>query len=601
MDNITEGEIMKQFKIFALIRQFLRPYYWHNIIAFIVSVYWACDLVMRPYVLKKIIDQVAESNAETLWPNILTWVSFYCIMMFLMHTMFRLEDYVIDIRFIPHLRQRITQYVTERMFNQDYIYYQKYTFGNLSHKLTDLTTSIPDVVHLFWNHLARRILMLIFGVAILAQVHGVFALFLASWSAFFLTISFFCMRKIRDCSKIWAEHRSVVTGRVVDVLSNILSVKLFTRQKNEHQNVMLSADDARRSEEKLHWRSFILWIIYGYSFVLMQIANFYILIQGRLSGWVTPGDFAFVLGLNFSIVGYVSDLAGDFMKIAEHWGKITQAFFALNQKPQINDVVDARPIQLSRGEITFDNVDFAYDTQSCLFQNFSLHIPGGQRVGLVGYSGGGKTTFVNLILRLFDVQKGKIYIDHQNIRNVTQHSLHESIAVVAQDSGILNMSIFDNIAYGMHDATFPCVEKAAKQAAIHEFIQTLPQRYQTKIGSQGIKLSGGQKQRIAIARALVKNANMLIFDEATAQLDTITESYVQKAFDYAMSSKKTTIVIAHRLSTLLCMDRLLVFDAGQIVEDGCHDELLKKRGIYYQLWTMHANGIIPHAPDILQK
>jgi ATP-binding cassette, subfamily B, bacterial len=240
----------------------------------------------------------------------------------------------------------------------------------------------------------------------------------------------------------------------------------------------------------------------------------------------------------------------------------------------------------------FENILFHYKDAEPLFHNKSVVIMPGQKVGLVGYSGSGKTTFVNLVLRLYDVTSGSILIDGQDIRDVTQKSLREAISIIPQDPTLFHRSLMENIRYGKTDASDEDVIKASKQANIHEFISKLPKGYESLVGERGVKLSGGQRQRVAIARVMLKNAPIVILDEATSQLDSITESTIRESLRILMQDK-TAIVIAHRFSTLMYMDRILVFDQGKIIEDGSHKELLKKKGIYKSLWDVQIGGFLP--------
>jgi ATP-binding cassette subfamily B protein len=257
----------------------------------------------------------------------------------------------------------------------------------------------------------------------------------------------------------------------------------------------------------------------------------------------------------------------------------------------LTDATDAKDIHIIKGEIQFDHVSFTYKNTKTLFKDKSVTISPGQKVGLVGYSGGGKTTFVNLILRLYDVDNGCIQIDGQDIATVTQDSLRAHIGMIPQDSSLFHRSLMENIRYGRTDATDDEVIEAAKRAHAHEFIEQLPEGYASLVGERGIKLSGGQRQRIAIARAMLKNAPILILDEATSALDSVTEHVIQVAITDLMQGK-TSLVIAHRLSTLLHMDRILVFDKGKIVEDGTHSELLAKAGLYKTLWDAQVGGFL---------
>ncbi len=261
------------------------------------------------------------------------------------------------------------------------------------------------------------------------------------------------------------------------------------------------------------------------------------------------------------------------------------------------DVLDAKPLVVTKGHIKFEQVTFYYKEDNSLFEQLDVEIQAGTKVGLVGASGSGKTTFVNLILRFFDVESGRILIDGQDIAQVTQDSLHEQIAMIPQDTSLFHRSLMENIRYGRLEATDQEVIEAAKRAHCHEFISSLPEGYHTLVGERGIKLSGGQRQRIAIARAMLKNAPILVLDEATSALDSVTEKYIQVALSSLMQGR-TVIVIAHRLSTLAEMDRILVFDQGHIIEDGNHPTLLAKQGHYAKLWHMQAGGFLLEQEEI---
>lgn len=277
-------------------------------------------------------------------------------------------------------------------------------------------------------------------------------------------------------------------------------------------------------------------------------------------------------------------------------GKCKQSLDFLITPLEIQDKEDATPLNCNKGEIVFDKVKFHYQGINPLFQNKSITIQSGQKVGLVGFSGSGKSTFVNLILRLYDINEGSIFIDNQNIKNVTQDSLRQNIAMIPQDPTLFHRSIMENIAYGKIDATDLEVIEAARKAHADDFINKLPLKYASLVGERGVKLSGGQRQRISIARAILKDAPILILDEATSQLDSIIENYIQESL-FKLMENKTTLVIAHRLSTLLHMDRILVFDQGKIIQDGSHHELLIQDGLYKTMWNAQVGGFLPERKD----
>jgi ABC-type multidrug transport system fused ATPase/permease subunit len=268
---------------------------------------------------------------------------------------------------------------------------------------------------------------------------------------------------------------------------------------------------------------------------------------------------------------------------------------------EIRDDAAARELRVGAGEVVFDGVSFGYDQKRRVFDELSLTIPAGQRVGLVGHSGAGKTTLITLLMRLYDVQRGAIRVDGQSIAAVTQASLRRSIALIPQDVILFHRTLMDNIRYGRPGASDADVIRAAERAHAHEFVTALPDGYRTLVGERGVKLSGGQRQRIAIARALLKDAPILVLDEATSALDSESEALIQAGMSEVMAGK-TVLAVAHRLSTLAHLDRLLIIDAGKVVEDGSHAELLARDGIYASLWRRQVGGFLGETkttPDVL--
>jgi ATP-binding cassette subfamily B protein len=383
----------------------------------------------------------------------------------------------------------------------------------------------------------------------------------------------------------------VVVGELVDSLSNHSNVRIFGRKSQENLRMMPFFDTQAKAYYSLNIYSIMLYCIQGGLIAIMMGFTVFALVKLYGKGLVTIGDFALILGLSMEtghMTWFLMSEVDHFNKAA---GKCKQSLISLIVPLEIQDKADTAALNCTHGQITFDNVKFHYKGTEPLFQNKSIEIKAGQKVGLVGYSGGGKSTFVNLILRLYDVTDGAILIDGQDIRDVTQDSLRENIAMIPQDPSLFHRSLMENIRYGRADSTDEEVIEAAKKAHAHEFISTLPQGYDSLVGERGVKLSGGQRQRIAIARAILKNAPILILDEATSQLDSVTESLIQESL-WELMQNKTTIVIAHRLSTLLHMDRILVFDKGKINEDGTHSELLAKAGLYTSLWDAQVGGFL---------
>jgi ATP-binding cassette subfamily B protein len=318
----------------------------------------------------------------------------------------------------------------------------------------------------------------------------------------------------------------------------------------------------------------------------------YILLQLYSKNLITIGDFTLIVTITMSIFHSMWYLANKIVDVYKNIGTCCQAMSLIKVKHEIIDQPNAKELVVPKGEIEFREVAFSYKNSTPIFLNNNIKIAPASKVGLVGYSGSGKSTFINLILRLHEVSFGEILIDGQNISNVSQDSLRNNISMIPQDISLFHRSLWDNIRYGNPNASEKQIILASKQAHCHEFIMDLEHGYDTLVGERGIKLSGGQRQRIAIARAFLENASILILDEATSSLDSVTEKYIQDSLHLAIQNR-TTIIIAHRLSTLLEVDRILVFKDGRIVEDGNHQQLIKSGGHYATMWAMQSNGFLP--------
>lgn len=558
----------------------------------LVAIFWAIDVSLRPYLLKIILDTIVSTPTTDLLVTIGSPIFWYLFMSFMMSTVFRLHDYFASYKMIPEMRRAIALTAVQNLLGQSHQFYQNNYTGSLVNKINHLTTSIPDIVQIITDRFIPLFCVILIAIFTLWQVAPIFSICMLTWATMFILGALLLSDYMSKLSDDWSERGSIITGKMVDVLSNMLSVRLFSRQKNEIEMLDQTFDEAVISEKKMQWVNFWVWFVYGYSFFLSLGFNFYFLIQGHQEGWITVGDFVIVLTINMSIVEFMWQVTRDFPNFTQLFGKITQGLRAILAEVNVCDVPTAQALVTKTGEIKFEDVRFNYSGAESLFEGKSVTIHAKEKVGLVGYSGGGKTTFVNLILRLYDLNAGRIIIDGQDISQITQKSLRAAISMIPQDPSLFNRSIMENIRYGCASATNEEVIEAAKKAHAHDFITTIPEGYAAHIGERGVKLSGGQRQRLVIARAILKDAPILILDEATSQLDSITEGYIQSSISELMRDK-TTIIIAHRLSTLLHMDRILVFDNGQIVESGSHHELIAKQGLYKMLWEKQVDGFLP--------
>lgn len=552
----------------------------------------AIDVAVRPYILKIIINRIANNTGQDPFVFLAIPVLLYIGQMFIMATMHRLYNYYVDIKMIPDMRQKITTYIFDYLLGQSHSFFQDNTAGALTNQIKSVSFDIPDILQLIIDRFLWNSVTLIIAILALWSVNFTFAITMFVWSTLFIVISLLFLKKLQKLSADWSILNNRVTGREVDVISNMLAVRLFAREHYESDALNQALTESTEAERKLSWIYFIIFTVYDYSFVIMQTVSLYFLLKGWQQGTVSVGDFALVLSFNTAIVDSLWLLTKDLSQFAKYTGRVGEALATFDQPVTIQNIPGAKELIVTEGRIEFDQVRFKYKGAEPLFRDKSVEILPGQKVGLVGYSGSGKTTFINLILRLYDITSGRILIDGQNIKEVTQQSLHRAIATIPQETSLFARSIYANIQYGNINATPEAVEDAAYKAHANEFIMALPEGYKTVVGERGTKLSGGQRQRVSIARAALKNAPILILDEATSALDTMTERLIQESLKDIMKNK-TTLVVAHRLSTLLSMDRLLVFEKGRIIQDGTHDELVHEPGLYQTLWNAQVDGSLP--------
>ncbi len=416
------------------------------------------------------------------------------------------------------------------------------------------------------------------------------------WLAAYSTLLRRYLPKLRDISSKQADARSVMTGRVVDSYTNITTVKLFAhagREERYAREAMSQFLDTVHPQMR-----YVTKLNFGLdtSNALLLFTVGGVGIWGWTTGSVTVGAIAVALGLVMRLEGMSHWIMWELAGVFENIGMAQDGMNTIAQPRDVNDAPDAKRLAVERGRIKFDNVRFHYGKEKGVIENLTLTVKPGEKVGLVGRSGAGKSTLINVLLRLYDLEGGQILIDGQDIALAKQDSLRANIGMVTQDTSLLHRSVRDNILYGRPDATEEMMIEAAKRAEAHEFILELTdpkgrRGYDAHVGERGVKLSGGQRQRVAIARVMLKDAPVLILDEATSALDSEVEEAIQQNL-YRLMEGKTVIAIAHRLSTISAMDRLVVLDAGRIIEEGTHDELVAKGGLYADLWRRQSGGFI---------
>jgi len=419
------------------------------------------------------------------------------------------------------------------------------------------------------------------------------------WFACYFVLLRYLVPRMRKGSAALSDAKSRVTGRVVDSYTNILTVKLFARAREEDEYVRWSMDEFLRRHRLQLQRFTQLNVCLTFLNVFLIVATAAVALFLWSRGLIDVQAVATVLPLTLQITGMAGRLAFETTDIFEQFGVVQEGMRAIARPIRVSDKPDAKRLKVTRGEVAFERVKFHYGRDSGLIEDLNLRLRPGEKIGLVGRSGAGKSTIVNLLLRFYDLDGGRIVIDGQDIAGVTQESLREQISVVTQDTSLLHRSIEENIRYGRPEASREEVIAAARQAQAHDFIVDLEdwsgrRGYDAHVGERGVKLSGGQRQRVAIARVILKNAPILILDEATSALDSEVEAAIQEQL-HSLMEGKTVIAIAHRLSTIARMDRLVILDRGRIIEQGSHSELIKRGGHYADLWHRQSGGFLAEA------
>ena len=578
--------------LFTFIWSFLKNYKW-KIYGICLSILIASSLtVVDPYLLKILIEKITtEKNQQDFFNNGYSLVIIFLFVLFNICSNFiwRIINYL-SIKIFPEVKSRVFLETFGYLSLHSHQYFQANLAGDLANKIQNIGESIENIFDPVRN-IVYIVFMVLIAVVIAYTINFYFSLALIIWSTFFISISFILSKDVTDYARNFAQIRSILHGRYVDSLMNVFNINIFARQPFEKNYLEKTSYEVMEKDIALRWKLLKLWAVQGVLCALILGIMILILMFLHSKNAVSAGDFVFIISITITIIHQIFGIAELISRILEQIGICNQAFSVVYIPHTIVDTENAVPINIKKSEIIFQNVSFGYNENIIFLKNFNLTISANQKIGLVGCSGSGKTTFVNLLVRLYDVQKGEIKIDQQSIKNVTISSLREKIAFIPQNPILFHRSFIDNIRYGRLDATDEEVIEAAKKAHAHEFILDTYGGYESLLGENGVKISGGQRQRIAIARAILKNAPILILDEATSSLDSVTEALIQESLKELMHNK-TVVTIAHRLSTVLTMDRILVFDQGMIVEDGTHKNLLSRCKLYSTFWNAQVGGFL---------
>jgi len=575
--------------------RYIKTYLWRLILMLVLEGGQATCSILLPYAIKKIMDAVALAQQLKIdvWSEVepALWL-FGGLNLGIV--LFSRASGAMLVLLGPTLRLQVRRELFNYLQGHSHRYFLSHYAGSLANRISEVALGVANTIWTvlfdFWP------LIITFGVSLvlLISVNNKLALALGLWLAIYVLISFFLALRCRHYAQKYAAARSLVSGKIVDSVTNIQNAKLFARRDYEQRYLegylLKEVNIARKTfwfMERIRWFQFVSAMI-----LMLGIIGYALKIWSDKG--MTVGEFAMSASLSLMLIEQARGLSRRFLEFFEYTGNINEGVNRIIQSHEIMDNFDAKPLIVTHATVQFTQLSFSYGSGKSVFQDLNITIKSGEKVGLVGFSGAGKSTLFNLLLRLFDPQSGAILIDQQNIQSVTQESLRNSITMIPQDPMLFHRSLLENIRYGRLNATDDEVISAAKKAHAHEFIMASESGYQSLVGERGVKLSGGQRQRITLARAILKNTSILLLDEATSALDSVTEHHIQESLAYLMRDK-TVMVIAHRLSTLSHLDRILVFQQGAIVEDGSHSELLRHEGHYAQMWSMQAGGFLPQS------
>ncbi len=558
-------------------------------LAFIFAVVEAfVGTVLFPGVIDGIVETISNSRDEAILILLL-------IQYFLLEAgnevVIRVQDFLFDVIITPRIRGRVIEKGIEKVIDKEYVFHASLPKGALAEHITRLSDVIPNVVETLFSKVAYLFCVFVFATYSLSIIDHRLGLLMVLF--FILVVATFCFfnKRLTIAAGNLSKGHAQVGGLIIDVLTNVLTVKLFLGKEREKRYMNKAIRENIKREKKVGMTYLLALTLVGIGYIVLQSFSVYFLWDMFVQNKINPGAIVAVLYINNNVVDMIWY---DFTDLTLLYGEVGQAQKSLGVLSSFGEEKGGgKDLQVTQGDIEFRNVAFVYPWEKereLLFDNFSLKIKGGQKIGFVGYSGSGKTSLVNLLLRLHEPEKGDIYIDGQGIGGVSLSSLRENIGVLSQNEKLFLRSVRENILYGNSNSTFDEVIAAAKSVQAHDFIADMKDGYDTPICEGQKGMSGGQTQRLGLARLLLKDAPIIILDEATSQIDSLTEREIQKAFGSVLKNK-TVIHIAHRLSSLVNVDRIVVIDEGKIVEDGDHETLLKKGGLYASLWETQMQNL----------
>ena len=569
---------------------------WLLLMAFLTAITAISEALLFG-ILGQVVDWLSESNPETfIEQSGSTLIGMGIFMLILIPLSNAMRSLIVHQTLMGNFPMSVRWMAHRYLLNQSYGFFQNEFSGRIATKVMQTALAVRDTVMKLLDVMLFVAIYMVTALILVASADPRLCIPLIIWLFFYIIVQRYFVPKMKKIAMVQADARSLMTGRIVDSYTNIITLKLFSHSNRESAYIrdgmsefLNTVHPQMRLVTKLN---ICLWAL-NMSLVFSTAA---LGIYLWLNGSITPGAIAIVMSLAIRLTSMSHWILWEISGLFENIGTVQDGINTLSVPSKVNDKPNAIALNVNRGDIIFDSVNFSYNTNEAVFENLNLQIPAGEKVGIVGRSGAGKSSLVSLLLRFYDIQSGAITIDGHNIEGVRQESLRSNIAMVTQDTSLLHRSVRENIMFGRPEATEEEMVVAAQKAQAHDFILSLRDNvgrggYDAHVGERGVTLSGGQRQRIAIARVLLKDAPILVLDEATSALDSEVEAAIQLSL-YQLMEGKTVIAIAHRLSTIAAMDRLIVFDEGKIIEQGTHQELLGGNGIYTKLWGHQSGGFL---------
>jgi len=569
---------------------------WLLLMAFLTAITAISEALLFG-ILGQVVDWLSDSNPDTfIEQSGITLIGMGVFMLILIPLSNAMRSLIVHQTLMGNFPMTVRWMAHRYLLNQSYGFFQNEFSGRIATKVMQTALAVRDTVMKLLDVMLFVAIYMATALVLVGSADPRLCIPLIIWLFFYIIVQRYFVPKLKKIAMVQADARSLMTGRIVDSYTNIVTLKLFSHNNRESAYIrdgmsefLNTVHPQMRLVTKLN---ICLWTL-NMSLVFSTAA---LGIYLWLNGSITPGAIAIVMSLAIRLTSMSHWILWEISSLFENIGTVQDGINTLSVPSKVNDAPNAKALNVSRGDIKFDSVNFSYNTNETVFENMDFQIPAGEKVGIVGRSGAGKSSLVSLLLRFYDIQSGEITIDGHNIEGVRQESLRSNIAMVTQDTSLLHRSVRENIMFGRPEATEEEMIAAAKKAQAHDFIVSLRDNvgrrgYDAHVGERGVTLSGGQRQRIAIARVLLKDAPILVLDEATSALDSEVEASIQLSL-YQLMEGKTVIAIAHRLSTIAAMDRLIVLDEGKIIEQGTHQELLNKNGIYTKLWGHQSGGFL---------